>query len=144
MTLLKAIWAAIQAFFAPPVVVPPVPSQPEPTYLWDTDLHIRHTVRVLCDEEGLNLEQKDTLFATVWEESQFKLNAKRENFMDGSVWSTDWGICQWNDYFHHKEITPYEAVHDPEKAVRLMCEYWKRNQRNQWSAYKSGAYRKHL
>jgi hypothetical protein len=28
---------------------------------------------------------------------------KRENLdKNGKLWSTDWGICQWNDFYHGK------------------------------------------
>lgn len=122
---------------------PEPPPQP-PKYQWDTIDHIKHTVRVICDEEGFTLEQKNTMYATIWAESGFNLKAKNENKVNGKVVSTDYGICQWNDYYHGKEITPDEAVNNPEKAVRLMCQYWKRGQRNLWIAYKSGAYKKYL
>lgn len=136
------------------VPVVPAPSlfdsEPEPIlppinkYDWDTPIFARHSVRMICDEEGLDTEQKNTLCATIGGESGWKIGAKRENLKNGKVWSTDWGICQWNDYYHSKEISPEEAVNNPEKAVRLMCSYWKRGQRNLWIAYKSGAYKKYL
>lgn len=115
-----------------------------PKYQWDTRSNIRHTVRVICDEEGLTKEQKDTMCATIQGESNFNLTVTNDNYYKGKLVSTDYGICQWNDYYHGKEITPDEAVHNPEKAVRLMCAYWKRGQRDTWIAYKSGSYKKYL
>jgi hypothetical protein len=56
----------------------------------------------------------------------------------GKVFSTDYGICQWNDVYHGKEITPEEALHDPEKAVRLMCQYVKQGLIKQWVCYSTG------
>lgn len=128
----------------PPPAPAPTPKPPQ-KYLWDTPEHAKHSVRVICDEEGFTLEQKNTMTATIMVESGFKINAVNYNRRaDGSVASTDYGICQWNDYYHGKEISPTEALHNPEKAVRLMCRYWKRGQRNLWIAYKSGAYKKYL
>lgn len=122
----------------------------KPTFTW-TDLDInKHNVRVICDEEGLTFEQKETLCATVHGESGFDTTVTNKNYafskLTGKKYlaSTDYGICQWNDYWHGKEITPYEAIHDPEKAIRLMCAYWKRGQMNQWVAYSSGRYKHFL
>lgn len=123
-----------------PAVVEPV----APKYDWDTPDLARHSVRVICDEEGLTLEQKNTMCATVGAESGWKTTAINYNKVNGKVASTDYGICQWNDKYHGKEITPDEAVNNPEKAVRLMCAYWKRGQRNLWIGYKSGNYKRYL
>lgn len=132
----------------PPVVAttPFPPAPPVPKYLWDTPTNVRHSVRVICDEEKLSVEDKNDMCATVQAESGFKLTAKNENKVNGKVVSTDWGLCQWNDYYHGKEITPDEALHNPEKAVRLMCKYWKMGEtsKQMWIAYKNGSYRKYL
>ncbi len=144
----------------PPTPVTPapaqVPSQPA-GLLWNTIENARHSLRVICDDEGLSVDDKNTLCATVAEESGFMsyylsgpkkgMPVRRENFLkDGTLWSTDWGICQWNDHYHATEITPREALDNPEKAIRLMCSYWKRGEasKRQWVAYKTGAYQKHL
>lgn len=141
---------ALQPVSTPtPVTEPPRPQiQPSNTLLWDTPANARHSLRVICDEEGLTLEQKNTLCATVTVESGFHIHATHPNYaFHGGVkqlMSTDWGICQWNDWYHSKEITPEEAMNNPEKAVRLMCAYWKRGQRNQWVAYSSGLFKHYL
>lgn len=119
------------------------------TLIWDTKTNIKHSVRVICDDEGLTVDQKNTLCATVQAESQFNLKAINYNYAfkkNGTKYlsSTDFGLCQWNDYWHGKEITPDEAVNNPEKSVRLMCTYWKKGQMKQWCAYSSGAFRKYL
>jgi hypothetical protein len=127
------------------VLATTTPAVGPPGLLWDTLANVKHSVRVICDLEGLTLEQKNTLYATIAVESGFKLDAINHNRNGkGIIMSTDWGICQWNDFYHGKEISPEEAMHNPEKAVRLMCKYWKRGQRNLWIAYKSGAYKKYL
>lgn len=127
---------------------PPQPQPEPPKYDWDTPVLARHSVRVICDEEGLTVEQKDTLCATVGAESGWNPKAVRYNYGIRSgqrvVLSKDSGICQWNDYYHGKEITPDEALNNPEKAVRLMCAYWKRGQRNLWVSFSTGLYKKYL
>jgi hypothetical protein len=128
-----------------------LPPAPAPQLLWDTTANIKHSIRVICDDEGLDLEQKNTLCATIGGESQYNTKAVRRNYyvQNGKqvLGSTDWGLCQWNDYYHGKEISggfDGEAMNNPEKAVRLMCQYWKRGQRNLWVAYKNGSYKAYL
>lgn len=132
-----------------PVVEPPAPPV-VPKYLWDNPTNVRHSVRVICDEEELTLEQKNTMCATIGGESEFNTKATHANYMinkttgERYLASTDWGLCQWNDYWHGKEISggyDGEAMNNPEKAVRLMCQYWKRGQRNLWIAYKNGRWK---
>jgi hypothetical protein len=122
----------------------PISTPPMPKYLWGTPPEVRHSIRVICDEEGLTVEQKNTLCATIQCESGFKLDARNDNIKDGKVTSTDWGLCQWNSHYHAKEITPDEAVHNPEKAVRLMCHYWKRDQRKLWVCYLKNMYQQYM
>ena len=55
------------------------------------------------------------MYATIWAESNFNLFAKNENRLNGQLMSTDWGICQWNDYYHGKEITPDEPAIIPRR-----------------------------
>lgn len=116
---------------------------------WTDKAHARHNVRAICDLEGLTQEQKNTLTATLAVESGFDIHAVNRNYLfhhDGTKYiaSTDWGICQWNDYFHGTEISPNEAMGNPEKAVRLMCKYWKQGQQNQWVAFSTGLYKHYL
>ncbi len=131
-----------------PVLPPSLPVQPKPAPISPLDFSIpilaRHSVKVICDQEGLSLKDKNEMCATIQAESNFNTHAKNENKVNGKVVSTDWGICQWNDYYHGTEITPDEAVNNPEKAVRLMCAYWKRGQGNLWVGYSSGNYKKYL
>jgi hypothetical protein len=126
---------------APPTPQPaPVPT-PAPNYLWDTPESARHSLRLICDEEGLTVDQKNLMSQVVHCESGYRANIVHPNKkMNGTVASTDYGICQWNDYWHAKEISPDEALHNPEKAVRLMCQYVKQGQIHQWVCYSTGMY----
>lgn len=154
-TLLKALdellWALVKGDAPLPPEPHPVPPTPNPPIMpaldWSNVQAIKSSIRKICKEEGLTLEQTDTLVATIGGESQYLLTAKNVNRRkDGSVASTDWGLCQWNDYYHGKEITPEEAVHNPEKAVRLMATYWKMGEtyRRWWIAYKNNSYLKYM
>lgn len=141
-----------------------------PSYDWSTVASARHSVRVICDEEGVSsakniliddayYSEKDTLCATIGEESgwqSYYLSGPKKGepvqrfnrSKDGRiVLSTDNGICQWNSYWHwvrSGEISPDEALNNPEKSVRLMCAYWKQGKQHEWVAYDTGAYKKHL
>jgi hypothetical protein len=122
-----------------PPVEPPVKPQ---TLLWDTPEHSRHSVRVICDEEGLTVYEKNLVSQVIHCESGYNPKTVHPNLgKSGKVLSTDFGICQWNDYYHGKEISPTEAVNNPEKAIRLMCKYVKAGQIKQWVCYSSGMYK---
>jgi hypothetical protein len=129
---------------APPTPPPPLTTPPTSKYDWAGPTAVRHSVRVICDEEGLTVEQKNTMCATIGGESEYNPNAINYNRINGKLYSTDYGLCQWNDVYHGSEISPQDALHDPEKAVRLMCAYWKRGQRTLWIAYKNGSYKNYL
>lgn len=150
-TLLKFCQTTLELLFKKKISNPintmpePTPIQEVPKYDFSYPKAIRHSIRVICDEEGMSLEQKNTMCATIQAESGFILTAKNFNKdKNGKVLSTDWGLCQWNDYYHGKEITPDESINNPEKAIRLMCQYWKRGQRDLWIAYKNGSYKKYI
>lgn len=124
-----------------PMAITPSQSIPVPPYLWDTPENARHSLRVICDEEGLTVEQKNTMSQVVHCESEYKIAARLDNKdKNGNIWSTDAGLCQWNSYWHGKEISTDEAFNDPEKAVRLMCQYVKNGQLKQWVCFSSGKY----
>jgi hypothetical protein len=125
--------------FADQAQTPP-PIAPQPSYDWSTPEAARHSLRVICDEEGLTAGQKYIMSKVVHCESGYHPATIHPNLYDGKVVSTDYGICQWNDHYHGTEISPDQAVHDPEKAVRLMCQYVKAGKINQWVCYSSGLY----
>lgn len=134
----------------PKVETTPEPVQPK--YLWDNPVNIRHSVRVICDEEGLTLEQKNSMCATIGGESGWKINIVHPNYVirNGvkTVSSIDFGVCQINDYYHIGKGKDFPSsnyvLNNPEACVRWMCKLWKAGQRNLWIAYKSGSYKKYL
>ena len=58
--------------------------------------------------------------------------------------TTDWGLCQFNDYWSSSQITPWEALNNPRKAVTLMAREVKAGRIWRWVAYNNGAYKKFL
>lgn len=145
----------------PPYVPTTTQSSPvePPKLLWDTVANAKHSVRVICDEEGLSWKDKNDLCATVGAESGWmsyyltgpkkgqpvKLENKDKT---GKVWSTDWGIIQLNDYYHIGEgksfPSPQYVLDNPEACIRWMCKQWKVGNANWWIAFKSGAYKSYL
>ena len=137
----------------------PTPMPEEPKYKWDTVANAKHSVRVICDEEGLTVDQKNKLCATVGAESgwmSYYLSGpkvgqpvKLENRMNnGVVWSTDFGICQINTHFWigpGKEFPSVEYVLDnPEKCIRWMVRNWKAGHSSWWVGFTSGNYKNYL
>lgn len=94
---------------------------------WIGVTHVRHNLRVICDEMGLSPLQKDCATDICSCESGFNPHAKLIN----NPTSIDRGLFQWNG-LHHPEITDIIA-YDPEQNARLACkailagkmhEYW--------------------
>lgn len=139
----------------------------QPPYRWDTPQNARHSVRVLCDEVGLTLHDKNVITACVQQESGFmnrrpdgtpmkNINYyKNKNGVyyldtDGNkiVASTDWGICQINDHYHVGKGKRWSSVasivDNPDKAIKWMITMYKQGHLNQWVSYSSGAYLKYM
>lgn len=132
-----------------PVMAPTSPKTAPTALLWGNKAQCYHSVRLIADDMKLNLEDKNLLCAVIMGESEFNTHSKNINYArhpDGTkyVSSTDFGICQWNDYWHGKEISPHDAEFNPEKAVRLMVTYLKQGQIKQWCAYSNSSYKKWL
>lgn len=137
-----------QAPKPPATPLPPPGTAPAP-YLWDTPKNARHSVRVICDEQGLSVTEKNLICAVIQGESEFyntALNANKNS--KGVVTSTDWGICQINDRYHvgvGKDFPSVKYVLDnPDKAVRWMIAMYRAGHINMWCAYTNGSYKKYL
>jgi len=137
-------------------LLPPQPEPlPEPSKPTKYDFSIAgkfgtawKSVRIICDEEGLSVKDKNDLCATVGAESGWKTNAKLENKSNGKVWSSDWGIAQINDHYHIGVGKSFPSVdyvlNNPEAVIRWMCKQWKAGNKNWWVTYKNGSYRNFL
>lgn len=125
----------------------PAPSGPDSyTYPWDGPVHNWHNVRVLCDEAGLTPEEKNLISACIYQESRFDNNAVNHNrSASGAILSTDYGICQVNDYYHigaGKDFPSLDYVlGKPAQVVAWMIGMYKNGMLKQWVSYSSGAYK---
>lgn len=132
----------------PPVTPEIAPVSPDSiVYEWDTPQHNYHNIRVLCDEADLTVEEKNLICECIYQESQFINSAKHENKdASGQILSTDWGLCQINDYYHClPHGTPFESaqyvVNHPSAAVQFMISMYKNGGLKQWVSFSSGAYK---
>lgn len=112
---------------APEPLKPTIPTQPIAKYEWGTKDAVRHSIRVIADEEGLTVLQKDLTCDIAQCESQF------DYMVRGKLDPRDRGLFQWNSHFH-PEITD-EIAFDPEKNARLGCKAVKSGKAHAyWSA----------
>ena len=111
---------------------------------WTGTENCRHNVRVLCDLEGLDEATKDALSQTIHCESGYNTQAVNKNMVNGKLSSTDWGICQINDYWHIGPGKDFESVdyvlQNPEACVRWMINQWKAGNANAWVCHLKGMY----
>ena len=126
----------------------PVPVDPE-KYNWSGITESKHSVRVICDEQGLSLEGKNLICAVIQAESNFNINATNKNKNKAGVTvSTDWGICQINDYYHVGSGKAFSSVQEildnPEKSVIFMIKMYRAGKLGLWVAYLNGSYKKYL
>lgn len=148
--------------YVPSDFVVPVPYR----YDFRTPEIARHSVRMICDEEGLSLARtevvdgkkympKDVLCAVIEGESDFynyKPNgepATHKNVReDGTLGSTDWGICQINDRYHIGPRSDFPSadfvMQNPEKCVRWMIKMYRAGRLNWWCAHTDGSFKKYL
>lgn len=123
---------------APPIPVEPIkPVEPiVPSYLWDTKANARNSVRIICDEEGLTLKQKNEVTETINCESGFKTNAVNKN----TNGTSDYGIIQANSYWYIGKGKPIasidEAINNPTFCVRIMARAFKNGRAKDWICYR--------
>jgi len=142
---LRSLLVRLKEFF----IKPPAPQIdfdfpapiPSSKYSWGTTSERIHSTRLICDEEGLSWDLKNKLCATVNCESEWRLDAKNENKdKNGNVLSTDWGICQYNDYYFIGKNKPIPTIQDaltnPELCIRVMARQFKAGGAYQWICYK--------
>ena len=115
-------------------------------YKWDTPAAACHSVRVICDEEGLSVADKNLIAQVINCESGFNIKAKNDNKNSkAEVTSTDYGICQYNSYWYIGAGKPIasieEALNNPEKCVRVMIGQFKKGRLKDWVCYSHGKYR---
>jgi len=99
-------------------------------------LQLAEMIKRIAKEEEVDSE---ILLAVIRCESDLNPRAINKN-PDGS---TDYGLCQFNNYWYwtqEKIISPEEALYNPEKAVRVMAQCFKKGRAKDWICYRTGRY----
>lgn len=112
---------------------------------WTTQKNAYHNVRVLCDLSGLSFAEKNLICACIYQESQFIIHALNNNKnATGKILSTDYGICQINDYYHIGKGKDFPSVDyvlsNPQACVQYMINCYLHGALKQWVSYSSGVY----
>lgn len=150
---LKAALLLLQALLPslfPPKKEDPVKEPPQDPEVPVVEETMQEIVRRVCKEEKMSLKQSNEIFATVRCESNFNPKAKYENKdkATGKVWSTDWGICQINDYYHIGAGKSFPSVdyvlNNPEACIRWMCKQWKAGRANWWICFARGMHLQYM
>lgn len=113
---------------------------------WDTPKHIYHAVRVTCDNNNLTVAEKNLLCECLYQESRFNNAAINHNRNSaGVVLSTDYGLCQINDYYHIGPGKDFPSVayvlENPDKVFEWMITMYKHGLLKQWVSFSSGEYK---
>lgn len=154
---LKLLWESIEFVFGNRNDSVDVPAAPKPDFVvgpitevakvyptgWcEGTLEDRKAMYALaltvCKEEGLPVNGKapwglgDDMLATIWGESGWNshcVNAKTK----------DYGLCQFSARFYLKEydMTPQNAIDQPERCLRIMAKNFKAGRQSNWVAYAS-------
>jgi hypothetical protein len=125
------------------------PSNVDTLLPWTTRANCSHNVRVIADQVGMSVYDKNVLWACVRQESNFDTQAIHVNHDGkGNVLSTDYGIAQINDYWHIGDGKDFPSVdyvmQNPEADMRWMAKCFQNGQQNLWCSFSSGDYKKWL
>lgn len=107
---------------------------------WDTPAKARHEIRVICDNSGLNLAEKNLLCQIINCESNFRIDAIHHN-NNGTF---DYSLCQYNSRWWVGKDKPFKDKQDvfdnPERQVKILIKEYKAGRLNQWVCYKTKKY----
>lgn len=125
-----------------PVTTPP--QNPDALFPWTSIENNRHNVRALCDLAGLSESDKNLISQVIHCESNYNPACVHPNIVNGVTTSTDYGICQINDYFHIGPGKDFETVQEvldnPEADVNWMIRMFKAGELKLWVCFLKGMY----
>lgn len=140
--IVKWLWPLGPATMAipQPPKLKPEDIELKPKYIWSNKTDACRAVRVICDEMGMAVWEKNEIASTIHAESNFNPRAYHLN-KNGSF---DAGIVQANSEYWigpGKLFPSIEYVYEnPEECVRWMCKEWRKH-KNWWIAYKNLSYK---
>ncbi len=99
-----------------------------------------------CEEAGFDEKRTTEFLATIMAESGWNVFCINENKINGKVVSTDFSLTQLNDYWYlrPRNLTGEQVMNNPELAVDIMIDGWKRGREDDWIAHRNGGYRNFL
>ena len=100
-------------------------------------MEMEDTIRRIAQAYSVDV---DVLVAVLKCESGLNPRAVNRN----SNGTTDYGLCQFNDYWYRDIIAPEVALNMPETAVSIMCQMWEQGRQNDWICYRNKKYIQHL
>lgn len=103
-------------------------------------LEMEIMIRQIAKAKGMTSWMTEELMATIKCESGLNPRAINKN-TNGTI---DYGLCQFNDYWYGKVISPDIALNNPRRAVEVMCDMWLKGRKNDWICYRAEYYKKHL
>lgn len=121
-------------------------------YLWNNTKNSENSVRAICMEENLDIENTNILVACLKVESKLNPKCVSKRNKNGT---RDWGICQYNDGVNKRGV-PYWigngakfpstrfVLDNPAKCVRLMAQLFKQGRQSLWSSFNNGSYKQFL
>lgn len=127
-----------------PNLPPPNPLNPPylPPYLWDTSENSRHSCRVICDNMGLSVAEKNLLCQVIRCESGFDINAIHHN----NNGTSDFSLCQYNSKWWVGKDKPFKDKQDvydnPKRQIEIMIGEYRKGRLNQWVCFKNGNYKR--
>lgn len=138
----------------PPPNPIPMPEEPVPNLIetltpWISPKNNYHNTRVLCDQAGLTVDQKNLICACIFQESRFNIDAINHNKdSQGNILSTDYSLIQVNDFYHIGMGKDFPNVAyvlaNPDKQVEWMIHMYEIGLLKQWVSFSSGAYKQWL
>lgn len=150
--LFEAIFKLKQKTMPPDYIPPEIPDEitPDPSpFKWGNKGEVMLSIRQICDQYGLNWNDKAVICATLEAESDLDPSAIGKPNKDGTQ---DFGLAQFNNGKNFWGV-PYwigkgadfasveEVLKNPEKNIRIFIrEYKKYGYPKQWYGYKSPKY----
>ena len=117
---------------------------PDALLPWTSIENNRHNVRALCDLAGLSEADKNTISQVIHCESNYNPACVHPNIVNGITASTDYGICQINDFYHIGPNKDFETVQyvldNPEACVNWMIKMFKAGELKLWVCYLKSLY----
>ena len=99
----------------------------------------------VCKSQNLTQQQTNDVYNTIRCESGFNPKCVHPNLVKGKVSTTDYGICQVNDYWHIGASKDFPSVdfvmNNPEACVVWMCKMCKAGKLNLWVCYSGGYFK---